>query len=88
MNYFATSPDYGKGVAERNLGRVLRELGAAPIVATKVEIMPADVDDMEAVGGVLGPGGPQLGGQGFDLLIVDAPVVEVEGQARSRPDHE
>jgi aryl-alcohol dehydrogenase-like predicted oxidoreductase len=47
VNYFDTSPDYGKGVAERNLGQVLRELGAAPIVATKVEIMPADVDDME-----------------------------------------
>ncbi len=46
VNYFDTSPDYGKGVAERNLGRVLKELGAAPIVATKVEIMPADVDDI------------------------------------------
>ncbi len=46
VNYFDTSPDYGKGVAERNLGRVLRTLGATPIVATKVEIMPGDVDDI------------------------------------------
>ncbi len=47
VNYVDTSPDYGKGAAERNLGRALRELGAAPIVATKVEIMPADVEDIE-----------------------------------------
>ena len=46
INYFDTSPDYGKGVAETNLGRVLAVLGAQPIVATKVEIMPADVDDI------------------------------------------
>ncbi len=46
INYFDTSPDYGKGLAETNLGRVLKTLDARPIVATKVEIMPDDVDDI------------------------------------------
>ena len=47
VNYFDTSPDYGKGVAETNLGRILKELGATPIVSTKVEIMLDDVEDIE-----------------------------------------
>jgi L-glyceraldehyde 3-phosphate reductase len=40
ITYFDTSPDYGKGRAEVQLGEVLRELGAHPIITTKVEIMP------------------------------------------------
>lgn len=41
VNYFDTSPDYGRGLAEANLGRILRELRANDaLVATKVEIMP------------------------------------------------
>jgi aryl-alcohol dehydrogenase-like predicted oxidoreductase len=49
VNYFDTSPDYGKGVAEENLGQILKELHVADvIVATKVEIMADQLDDMEA----------------------------------------
>jgi aryl-alcohol dehydrogenase-like predicted oxidoreductase len=48
VNYFDTSPDYGKGVAEANLGRILKHLGATPIVSTKVEIMVGDVADIES----------------------------------------
>ncbi len=46
VNLFDTSPDYGKGLAEVNLGRVLRELGdgADALIMTKVEIMPEDLD--------------------------------------------
>ena len=44
VNVFDCSPDYGKGLGEANLGRVLRELGARDaIVMTKVEIMPEEV---------------------------------------------
>jgi aryl-alcohol dehydrogenase-like predicted oxidoreductase len=46
INYFDTSPDYGKGLSESNLGRVFRELRARPIIATKAEIMPGDEDDL------------------------------------------
>lgn len=48
INYFDTAPDYGKGQAEENLGRVLGELRADAIIATKVEIMPSDLDDIAA----------------------------------------
>ena len=46
INYFDTSPDYGKGLSETNLGQALREAGARPIITTKVEIMPDQVDDI------------------------------------------
>lgn len=48
INYFDTSPSYGKGVSEANLGKVLRELGVRPVITTKVEVMPPDVDDIAA----------------------------------------
>lgn len=41
---FDCSPDYGKGLGEANLGRVLKEIGSPEVVVTtKVEIMPEDV---------------------------------------------
>lgn len=45
ITVFDTSPDYGKGRAEVNLGRVLADLRADDaIVMTKVEIMPEQLD--------------------------------------------
>jgi aryl-alcohol dehydrogenase-like predicted oxidoreductase len=46
INYFDTSPDYGKGLAEINLGKTFRALRADAIVCTKVEIMPEHLDDI------------------------------------------
>jgi len=48
INYFDTSPDYGKGLAETNLGRALRAERAHAIVCTKVEVMPDQLDDIAA----------------------------------------
>lgn len=44
INYFDTSPDYGKGLAETNIGKAMRALGFRPIIATKVEVMPNELD--------------------------------------------
>ena len=44
INYFDTSPDYGKGLAEINIGKAMREIGFRPVIATKVEIMPDELD--------------------------------------------
>ncbi len=50
MNFFDTSPDYGKGVAETNLGEGLKRLGSSRtsevLISTKIEIMPGDLDDI------------------------------------------
>jgi L-glyceraldehyde 3-phosphate reductase len=46
VNYFDASPDYGDGVSETNLGRVLRELAAKPVITTKVEVRRQNLDDI------------------------------------------
>jgi aryl-alcohol dehydrogenase-like predicted oxidoreductase len=44
VNFFDSSPDYGKGLGEANLGRILRDLRAHDaMIATKVEIMPEEM---------------------------------------------
>ena len=46
INYFDESPDYGDGISEENLGRVIRELGVRPIIDTKVEVRNENLDDI------------------------------------------
>lgn len=46
ITYFDTAPAYGDYRSERNLGRALRKLGARPIVATKVALDLADLEDV------------------------------------------
>ena len=46
INYFDESPDYGDGVSESNLGRILAELRVRPVITTKVEVRLEDLDDI------------------------------------------
>ena len=46
INYFDNAPDYGNGLAEENLGRVLRELKIRPVINSKVEVRQADLRDI------------------------------------------
>jgi L-glyceraldehyde 3-phosphate reductase len=46
INYFDASPDYGDGVSESNLGGILRELGARPVITTKVEVRADNLNDI------------------------------------------
>lgn len=46
IDYFDTAPLYGAGESERTLGILLRELGAAPRIATKVELGYADLGNV------------------------------------------
>jgi aryl-alcohol dehydrogenase-like predicted oxidoreductase len=48
ITYFDTAPLYGNGQSEVNLGAVLRELGADPMVGTKVRLTPPELDRVEA----------------------------------------
>lgn len=48
ITYFDTASLYGDGQSEVNLGAVLRELRADPIVGTKVRLRPPDLDRIEA----------------------------------------
>jgi len=46
INYFDTAAAYGNGTSERHLGRALRQLQAAPIVATKLALQWGDLGDI------------------------------------------
>jgi len=46
INYFDTASSYGDGLSETHLGQTLRELGAHPVVATKVRLLAEDLDDI------------------------------------------
>jgi L-glyceraldehyde 3-phosphate reductase len=46
INYFDNAPDYGNGVAEENLGRVLKELKIRPVITSKVEVRHTNLGDI------------------------------------------
>jgi aryl-alcohol dehydrogenase-like predicted oxidoreductase len=46
INYFDQAPDYGDGISESNLGRVLKQLGVRPYITTKVEVRDRDLADI------------------------------------------
>ena len=46
INYFDQAPDYGDGLSETNLGRVLKDLGAQPYITSKVEVRAENLDDI------------------------------------------
>jgi len=48
INYFDTAPGYDATKSETSLGRTLQELGARPLVGTKVRLEPAELADIPA----------------------------------------
>jgi aryl-alcohol dehydrogenase-like predicted oxidoreductase len=48
INYWDTSPDYGDhvGLAEINIGKLMKEFQVRPLITTKVEVMPSDLEDV------------------------------------------
>jgi aryl-alcohol dehydrogenase-like predicted oxidoreductase len=75
VNYFDTSPDYGKGVAETNLGAALRTLKPKDaVVVTKVEIMPPDLDTIyDKVMHSIDESLRRLGMEHVDVLMIHNP---------------
>lgn len=82
ITYFDTASLYGDGQSEVNLGAVLRELGAHPIVGTKVRLQPPDLDRIEpAVGESVEASLRRLGRERVDLIQLHNPLLP-----RSDPD--
>ena len=74
VNYFDTSPDYGKGVAETNIGKLMREIGFRPYLTTKVEIMPDELDHIaDAVVGSVDESLERLGVDFVDVVQIHNP---------------
>ncbi len=76
ITYFDTAPLYGNGQSEANLGAVLRELGADPILGTKVRLGPPDLDRVEgAVTESVEASLRRLGRERVDLMQLHNPVL-------------
>src|SRR5712692_10800541 len=50
INYFDTAPGYDATKSETSLGRTLQDLGARPLIGTKVRLRPGD---MGAISGTI-----------------------------------
>jgi L-galactose dehydrogenase/L-glyceraldehyde 3-phosphate reductase len=48
INFFDTAYAYGLGKSEENLGRILNELGATPVISTKIRLEADAVGDIKA----------------------------------------
>jgi len=48
INFFDTAFAYGLGKSEENLGRILKDLGANPVISTKIRLEADCVDDVKA----------------------------------------
>jgi len=89
INYFDQAPDYGGGVSETNLGRLLRELGIRPYITTKIEVRAHNLDDIAGhVTRSIDESLKRLGVDYVDFLqIHNSPVIdrpELSGRAYTR----
>jgi aryl-alcohol dehydrogenase-like predicted oxidoreductase len=76
ITYFDTASMYGDGQSEVNLGAVLRELRADPIVGTKVRLKHPDLDRLEtAVTESVEASLRRLGRERVDLIQLHNPFV-------------
>jgi L-galactose dehydrogenase/L-glyceraldehyde 3-phosphate reductase len=71
IDYFDTAAAYGDGSSERNLGRALAELGAEPVISTKVVLQEEDLaDPRSAVLRKFDEGLSRLGRDRVDALML------------------
>jgi L-galactose dehydrogenase/L-glyceraldehyde 3-phosphate reductase len=68
ITLFDTAPVYGDTLSETHLGQALRELGAKPVIATKVALETPDYDDL--AGGVVRSIEGSLERLGVDVLPI------------------
>lgn len=75
VNYFDTAVQYGNGVSETNLGRILARLKPAnAIVATKVRLPPGTQGIAEAIAASLEGSLRRLGREAVDILHFHNPI--------------
>ena len=80
VTYVDTAPSYGNGESERNLGRVLKALGASPVLGTKVRLPPAERGDIAgAVTASLEASLARLGRESVDLFQLHDPIGDAGG---------
>lgn len=86
INFFDTADSYGRGRSEQALGRVLRELGADPFIATKVTRSDVELaaDGGAAVRQSLEESLKRLGRDHVDLFLLHGRVAADGGMSVDR----
>ena len=76
ITYFDTAPDYGKGMSETNLGKVLAHLKPDVRLGTKVRVNAENLPDLERfIQSSLETSLQRLGRSGVELLQLHTPIV-------------
>lgn len=80
INFFDTAFAYGLGKSEENLGRVLKELRADPVISTKIRLEPDCVSDIKAATGrAVEAGLERLGRNRVDFVQLHTRVTQTRG---------
>src|SRR5918999_5929799 len=80
INFFDTAFAYGLGKSEENLGRVLKELGANPVISTKIRLEADCVPDIEgATVRAVEAGLERLGRNRVDFVQLHTRVTQTRG---------
>ena len=84
INYFDTAPQYGNGLSETNLGRVLKQISRPLTLATKVTVGLGDVSDLKGtVEASVETSLRRLGRDKLDVLQLHTPITVGRGGGRS-----
>jgi len=82
INVFDTSPTYGGGHSETNLGAVLKSIGAQPLIGTKIDFREGDLEDLEGcIERSIQRSQERLGRERLDILYLHSRV----GRQRDLP---
>jgi aryl-alcohol dehydrogenase-like predicted oxidoreductase len=80
INFFDTAFAYGLGKSEENLGRVLKEVGAHPVISTKIRLEADCVADVKAATiGAIEAGLERLGRESVDFVQLHTRVTAERG---------
>lgn len=83
INFFDTAFAYGMGKSEENLGRVLNELGAKPVVSTKIRLGADAVEDIKAATiRAVEAGLERLGRERVDFVQLHTRVAQERGMGK------
>jgi aryl-alcohol dehydrogenase-like predicted oxidoreductase len=83
INFFDTAFAYGLGKSEENLGRVLKEVGANPVISTKIRLEADCVSDIKAAAiRAIDAGLERLGRERVDFVQLHTRVTSERGMEK------
>jgi len=80
ITFFDTAFAYGMGKSEENLGRILKDLGANPVISTKIRLEADCIGDIKAATiGAVEAGLKRLGRERVDFVQLHTRVTQTRG---------